>query len=411
MRRAAAVALARERGYELCGADKAAANHTQEKAMGRVTKKDVEEAAQAVGLRLLDKKSPGAWILVDAADKPVFWDMNLAPLLAHCRDLRQAQEAPETMPAQMAATPADGNGADDPPVVGVPAVVVDAERTEGAALTEIDRTYGYGLIYDRDRLAAEVPQIMGQAVLEAGRRLILLKEHEPHGQWLLLLEQMGIDRTTAGNMMNAARKFIGSPNCELVRNLDSITKVYELARLDDEDLDELREGGTIAGATLDDIQRMSPSELRATLRAERKERRERDEAQRERLAKKGRQIDDLEEAARQARRRLDEYRLGAVSWSERESNILIALASAEQDAIKLCARVRAAITLLEQLAADEAGRTKSAKELNSSSATAAVRAAREQVTRIIDHLGAEANEIGEIISMPLPCEQATTDIE
>ena len=69
--------------------------------------------------------------------------------------------------------------------------------------------------------------------------------------------------------MRAARKFLGGPNTKLVTDLPSITHVYELALMDDDDLAELREGGTVAGHTLDDIQRMSPSELRAALRKER----------------------------------------------------------------------------------------------------------------------------------------------
>ncbi|MFT8210575.1 MAG: helix-turn-helix domain-containing protein, partial [Symbiopectobacterium sp.] len=44
------------------------------------------------------------------------------------------------------------------------------------------------------------------------------------------------------------------------------TKLFELMTEDDEDLAELAEGGTIAGLTLDEIDRMSVRELRATLR-------------------------------------------------------------------------------------------------------------------------------------------------
>ena len=359
----------------------------------RVTKKEVAEAAQAVGLRLPVRMSARSeWKLLEVGTgKPVFSDRSLASLLQYCRDRQAAQEAPESIPGG------------DPPVVGVPAVVVDAERTEGAALA--DGLYGDGDLYDRSRLVAEVRGYLGSgvmAMLEAGRRLIRLKEHEEHGSWLSTLDEIGIHPRAAQRMMLAARKFLPDGRSDTVSFLpSSITAAYEIAALDDDDLEELREGGTIAGATLDDIQRMSPSELRATLRAERRERREREQAQRERLVNKGLVIDGLEEEARQARRRLDEYRLGAVSWSERESNVLIALASAEHDAINVCIRVRTAITLLEQLASDEVG----------PGVVAAVRLAREQVTRIIDHLGVEANEIGEIISMPLPCEQPTADVE
>ena len=57
-------------------------------------------------------------------------------------------------------------------------------------LQEVDRTYGDGRPYDRDRITAEARHHLGQgvlAMLEAGKRLIVLKEHEAHGEWLSLL--------------------------------------------------------------------------------------------------------------------------------------------------------------------------------------------------------------------------------
>ena len=144
-------------------------------------------------------------------------------------------------------------------------------------------------------------------MLEAGRRLCWLKDREPHGEWLLLLERIGVEERTARNMMRAARKFDG-PNRKLVSDLRSVTKVYELATLDDEDLDELRKGGTIAGATLDDIQHMTPTELRDTLRRERKEHKERVAAQRVRIQDKDAKIGRLEDVTDDLHRRLDDAR-------------------------------------------------------------------------------------------------------
>ncbi len=460
-----AAALARERGYELCGADdkvgyslfkesvgrfgqqettvsrfiaafpnlksltgislamdydqarqerrgrRQAANQTQEEAMGRVTKKEVAEAAQAVGLRLPARMggTTRPWVLLEATTgKKVASDTSLASLLAYCRDLRQAQEAPETMPAQMAAEQADGNGADDPPVVGVPAVVVDAERTEGAALA--DRLSSDSQPYDLDRSVALVRGRLGSTVvpmIEAGAELIRIKEHEAHGTWVTVLkERIGISPGVAKCLMRAARKFIDGPNRRLVADLNSATKVYELALMDDEDLDELREGGTIAGATLDDIQRMSPSELRATLRAERKERREREKAQRERSAKKGRTIDDLEESLRETERRLDVYRFGEVPWAIREEALMETLAVIDHRAFGVCAQLRAAVERMEGLAAEAAGWEQKGQPSGVVPAAALARRFREKVTGIINHLGLEAEEIGRLISDPLPTEHA-----
>lgn len=43
-------------------------------------------------------------------------------------------------------------------------------------------------------------------------------------------------------------------------------KVLELAVLDDEDLQALESGDSVAGITVDDVERMSASQLRAALR-------------------------------------------------------------------------------------------------------------------------------------------------
>ena len=176
-----------------------------------------------------------------------------------------------------------------------------AQAAEVALVERIsaaDAAFGAGADYDRDRVTAEVRHHLGQgalAMLEAGRRLCWLRDREPHGEWMGALALIGIGQSVANKMMQAARKFVG-PNSELVTNLASVTKTYELAMLDDEDLDELREGGTVAGLTLDDIDRMAPSELRAALRAERKEKKERADAQRKVATRRQERIDELEQA-------------------------------------------------------------------------------------------------------------------
>jgi hypothetical protein len=45
-------------------------------------------------------------------------------------------------------------------------------------------------------------------MLEAGKRLILIKEHEPHGMFIQIVEeQLGLTQSTAQRMMQAALKF------------------------------------------------------------------------------------------------------------------------------------------------------------------------------------------------------------
>ena len=205
-----------------------------------------------------------------------------------------------------------------PPVVGVPKMTV-AEETVGAY--EALRLYGDG---DRPYDKAWVDQRIGVVwrqnligMLETGRLLILYKEHQTHGALQELYERHGIPERTARNLMRAALKFLDGPNRKLLPELNSITKVYELAAMDDEDLDELREGGTIAGSSLDDIARMSPSELRAKLREERAERKEREEAQRARIAGKDRRIEDESERNDILQRRVQAAELpGKRDWYE-----------------------------------------------------------------------------------------------
>lgn len=185
-------------------------------------------------------------------------------------------------------------------------VTPEAQAIVAKNIHEIDETYGDNLPYDAGRIVGEVKFYLHQgvmAMLQAGRRLIQLKEHESHGQFIQYVEeQIGISYGVAKNMMRAARKFLlddsGTAKGKLVSHLDSVTKVYELAMMDDEDLEALEEGGTLAGKSLDDIQRMSPTELRKILRAEREERRQDAIAYSERIQKKEERITELEQANR-----------------------------------------------------------------------------------------------------------------
>ncbi|WP_020613241.1 DUF3102 domain-containing protein [Sediminispirochaeta bajacaliforniensis] len=186
-------------------------------------------------------------------------------------------------------------------------VTPEAQAIVAKNIHEIDETYGDNLPYDAGRIVGEVKFYLHQgvmAMLQAGRRLIQLKEHESHGNFMKYVEEnIGISHSVAKSMMRAARKFIGdngepNPKGRLVAHLDSVTKVYELAMMDDEDLEALEEGGTLAGKSLDDIQRMSPTELRKILRAEREERRQDAIAYSERIQKKEERITELEQANR-----------------------------------------------------------------------------------------------------------------
>uniref|UniRef100_A0A1A9WW59 HTH cro/C1-type domain-containing protein n=1 Tax=Glossina brevipalpis TaxID=37001 RepID=A0A1A9WW59_9MUSC len=132
--------------------------------------------------------------------------------------------------------------------------------------------YGEGLPYQRERIVHEARFYMAQsaeAMLEAGKRLIIIKENEPYGEFTkIVTEQLGLADRTARLIMQAAIKYT-SPRLESQRQTFAglgKAKLFELMTQDDEDLAELAEGGTIVGLTLDEVDRMSVRELKAALR-------------------------------------------------------------------------------------------------------------------------------------------------
>lgn len=132
--------------------------------------------------------------------------------------------------------------------------------------------FGDGLAYDRTRLVHEARFYMAQSaesMLEAGKRLIVLKENEPHGEFIGIVEgQLGMALRTAQLIMKAAVKFLSpqlQANAQTFAHLGK-AKLFELIAEDDEELLALGNGGTVAGLTLDDVDQMSCRELRAALR-------------------------------------------------------------------------------------------------------------------------------------------------
>lgn len=183
-------------------------------------------------------------------------------------------------------------------------LVEDAPLTDGLSVNlnamsehrlEIMQQFGDGLPYERDRIVHETRFYMAQsaeAMLEAGKRLVILKENEPHGDFIDIVEsQLSLSKRTAQVMMQASLKYLSpklEPKAQALALLGK-TKLFELMMEDDEDLAELADGGTIAGMSLDDIDRMTSRELKAALR----EARETNAAQQRVLADKNEKIDSL----------------------------------------------------------------------------------------------------------------------
>lgn len=175
------------------------------------------------------------------------------------------------------------------------AAAVEAQNALSIRTSEIAAQFGDGLPYDRTRLVNEARFYMAQsaeAMLEAGKRLIVLKENEPHGEFIeIVQQQLGLPYRTTARLMQAAIKY-SSPalkaNVPALAHLGK-TKLFELMTEDDEELAALADGGTVAGLTLDEIDRMTSRELKAALR----ETRENAEAQARLLADKNSKIDEL----------------------------------------------------------------------------------------------------------------------
>lgn len=129
-----------------------------------------------------------------------------------------------------------------------------------------------------------------EASLELGKRLILLKEMTPHGEFKQRTEMLNINERAAQRFMSAAFKFTKSDNLSLLKAAGNQSKLLELLVLDDEEIKELNEGGSVNDITLDDIDRMTSSELRKKLREMKAD----NEAKDQILQKKDQKINELD---------------------------------------------------------------------------------------------------------------------
>lgn len=164
----------------------------------------------------------------------------------------------------------------------------------------VSAAYGEGVAYERERAVGQVRVFMAtsaEAMLEAGKALIQIKENEPHGEFLQIVEErLGLSRRMAQVMMQAAVRYM-APALQSKAQAPALlglgkAKLLELLIEPDEGIQELADGGTLAGLTLDDMQTMSSRELREALR----EARRREAAKDRVIAKKDAKLNELSEA-------------------------------------------------------------------------------------------------------------------
>lgn len=142
-------------------------------------------------------------------------------------------------------------------------------------------------------LEDDVRHFMGRAAdafLDMGKRLLILKEMTPHGEFKKRIELLGIEYRVAVRSMSVALKYSKVPTLALLKAAGSQSKILELGMLDDSELEELNNGETVRGINLDKIETMSYRELKKALR----ESNATLEASRNLVAKKDQKINELE---------------------------------------------------------------------------------------------------------------------
>lgn len=111
-----------------------------------------------------------------------------------------------------------------------------------------------------------------EAALDAGRALLLLKERVPHGEFEHRLDRLGVAPRAARKLMQACLKFANRPSTAVLTHAaGNATKLLELLVLDDDEVQQLADEGSVLGIDLDDIASMSARELRDKLREARED--------------------------------------------------------------------------------------------------------------------------------------------
>lgn len=106
-----------------------------------------------------------------------------------------------------------------------------------------------------------------EGCMEIGKRLLVMKELAPRGEFLARIQLHGLSKSTAYRFMQAARKFSKLPKLgTLAVTPESAGRFLELLILDDDELKELDEGGTVRGINFDSIDLMTATELKKALR-------------------------------------------------------------------------------------------------------------------------------------------------
>lgn len=176
--------------------------------------------------------------------------------------------------------------------------LVQQEETEKAALAiKFDGMFGSNLPYERTRIMTEIvtlTSIADKSIVEAGKRLLVLKAHEDHGSWLATLEQMQLSPRYVQRAMSTAKAFGKYDNLSHL----SQSQFQAISFFSEEEKQDLNDGKDVLGLDVDDISKMTRKEIEAALRKEKSEREKERDAQEEVIAAKNNKLDEMERALR-----------------------------------------------------------------------------------------------------------------
>lgn len=105
-----------------------------------------------------------------------------------------------------------------------------------------------------------------EAVMELGKRLLILKEMAPHGEFTKRIEMLGFSKRTAQRFMSVVLKYSKTTTLSLLEKSGNGSKLLELMVLDDDDIEIIDNGGSVGDVNLDSIETMSVRELKKALR-------------------------------------------------------------------------------------------------------------------------------------------------
>lgn len=135
-----------------------------------------------------------------------------------------------------------------------------------------------------------------EACMELGKRLLIMKEMTPHGEFEKRIEILGFSSRMARKFMSAVLKFSNRNSSSVLNVAKTQTKLLELVVLDDDDLDVIEQGGSIGDVNLDSIETMSVRELKKALREAKADNDAKDQI----LQKKDQKINELDEKVTKA---------------------------------------------------------------------------------------------------------------